>query len=121
VVFCAVAFVHRICQNHKYVCIVQSAGRCFRLYTEDSFAKELPLFTVPEISRCNITSVVLHLLAMGVQDVLSFDFIDRPPRETLRRALEQLYALGAVDENMALTNLGAVAVICVYVCVCVPQ
>ena len=29
-----------------------------------------------------------------VKDLLNFDFMDKPPAESLMRALEQLYALG---------------------------
>lgn len=37
---------------------------------------------------------------------MSFDFMDAPPAETLIRALEQLYALGALNDRGELTKLG---------------
>jgi hypothetical protein len=37
---------------------------------------------------------VLTLKAMGINDLLAFDFMDPPPAATLVTALEQLYNLG---------------------------
>ena len=44
--------------------------------------------------------------AMGINDLLSFDFMDAPPMETLITAMEQLYTLGALDDEGLLTRLG---------------
>ena len=44
--------------------------------------------------------------AMGINDLLGFDFMDPPPPATLVSALEQLYNLGALDEEGLLTRLG---------------
>ena len=48
------------------------------------------------IYRCNLASVVLQLLAMGITDVLNFDFMDKPSPEALNSAVEQLHLLGAI-------------------------
>ena len=32
---------------------------------------------------CSLTTVILQLLALGVQDPLNFDFMDKPPVEVL--------------------------------------
>jgi len=61
---------------------------------------------VPEIQRTNLASTVLSLKAMGINDLLSFDFMDAPPMETLITAMEQLYTLGALDDEGLLTRLG---------------
>ena len=37
---------------------------------------------------------------------MNFDFMDSPPAETLIRALETLYALGALNDKGDLTKLG---------------
>ena len=83
-----------------------SAGDCFRLYTAWSYAHELDDNTVPEIQRTNLGNVVLMLKSLGINDLLNFDFMDPPPAETLLRALEQLYALGALNDRGELTKLG---------------
>lgn len=81
-------------------------GKCFRLYTAWSFHHELEESTVPEIQRTNMGNVVLMLKSLGIHDLLNFDFMDKPPPETLIRALEQLYALGALNDRGELTKLG---------------
>lgn len=75
-------------------------GKCFRLYTEKAYEEELQENTIPEILRSNLSSVMLTLLKLGVQDLVHFDFIDPPAPETLMRALEALNYLGAIDENV---------------------
>ncbi len=49
---------------------------------------------------------MLTLKAMGINDLLAFDFMDPPPPATLVSALEMLYNLGALDEEGMLTRLG---------------
>ena len=54
---------------------------------------------VPEIQRTNLASTVLSLKAMGINDLLSFDFMDPPTTETMVAAMEQLHNLSALDPN----------------------
>lgn len=61
---------------------------------------------VPEIQRTNLASTVLQLKAMGINDLLSFDFMDPPPPETLICSLETLHSLGSIDDEGLLTRLG---------------
>ena len=51
-----------------------------------------------------LTAIVLQLKALGIDDVLHFDFPSPPPALTLARALEVLYALGALDEDAKLAE-----------------
>ena len=81
-------------------------GKCFRLYTAWAYNHELDDQTVPEIQRTNLASVVLLLKSLGINDLIRFDFMDPPPAETLIKALEQLYALGALNDRGQLTKLG---------------
>lgn len=81
-------------------------GKCFRLYTAWAYQHELEESTVPEIQRTNLGNVVLMLKSLGINDLINFDFMDPPPTETLLRALEQLYALGALNDKGELTTLG---------------
>ena len=62
--------------------------------------------SVPEIQRTNLGNTVLSMKAMGVNDLLHFDFMDAPPVQTLVSALEGLYALGALDAEGLLTRQG---------------
>jgi len=81
-------------------------GKCFRLYTAWSFQNELDNDNIPEIQRTNLNSIVLMLKSLGINDLIHFDFIDPPPPENLIRALEQLYALGSLNNDGDLTKLG---------------
>jgi ATP-dependent RNA helicase DHX8/PRP22 len=109
-------------------------GKCYRLYTEHAFKvsadtslpncetlsilhmcsfdhlsflqTEMLPTNIPEIQRTNLGNVVLQLKAMGINDLLGFDFMDPPPVATLVGALESLYALGALDEEGLLSRLG---------------
>jgi len=83
-----------------------SAGKCFRLYTAWAYKNELEENTIPEIQRTNLGNVVLLLKSLGINDLIHFDFMDPPPHETLVLALEQLYALGALNHKGELTKLG---------------
>ncbi|KAL9647128.1 hypothetical protein ABK040_004844 [Willaertia magna] len=81
-------------------------GKCFRLYTSYSFNNELEESPTPEIQRTNLGNVVLMLKSLGINDLIHFDFMDPPPHDTLIAALEQLYALGALNDEGDLTSLG---------------
>mmetsp|Transcript_12824 Transcript_12824/g.38739 ORF Transcript_12824/g.38739 Transcript_12824/m.38739 type:complete len:1220 (-) Transcript_12824:544-4203(-) len=81
-------------------------GKCYRLYTEAAFMGEMLPTSVPEIQRSNLGMTCLTLKAMGINDLLAFDFMDPPPPATLVSALETLYNLGALDEEGLLTKLG---------------
>lgn len=81
----------------------EGPGKVYRLYTEKAF-ETLQKTTEAEIKRANLASVVLQLKAMGIRDVLAFDFIDSPSRGALLRAFELLFALGALDTKGSLTE-----------------
>ncbi|KAI0640101.1 P-loop containing nucleoside triphosphate hydrolase protein [Trametes polyzona] len=81
-------------------------GKCYRLYTEAAFRNEMLPNSIPDIQRTNLAHTILMLKAMGINDLLSFDFMDPPPAQTMITALESLYALSALDDEGLLTRLG---------------
>ncbi|KAJ2599506.1 DEAH-box ATP-dependent RNA helicase prp22 [Coemansia sp. RSA 1721] len=81
-------------------------GKCYRLYTESAFRNEMLSNSVPEIQRVNLSSMVLQLKAMGINDLIGFDFMDPPPVQTLIASLELLHSLGALDNEGLLTRIG---------------
>ncbi|GAA6218429.1 putative ATP-dependent RNA helicase DHX33 [Lates japonicus] len=86
----------------------EDSGSCYRLYTEQEFNSLIPM-TVPEIQRCNLAGVMLQLMALGIQDVMNFDFMSKPSPEAVRSAVEHLELLGAVERKegqVSLTALG---------------
>ncbi|CAJ0907343.1 1678_t:CDS:10 [Entrophospora sp. SA101] len=72
-------------------------GHCFRLYTKYAYANELEEDTVPEIQRTNLSNVIL---------LLKFEFMDPPHEQGMISALNDLYALGALNNDGELTKLG---------------
>lgn len=81
-------------------------GKCYRLYTESAYRNEMSPTSIPEIQRINLGLTTLTMKAMGINDLLSFDFMDPPSPQALISAMEQLYSLGALDEEGLLTKLG---------------
>ena len=81
-------------------------GKCYRLYTESAFKNEMLSNAVPEIQRTNLGNTVLQLKAMGINDLIGFDFMDAPPVQTMISAMEHLFSLGALDNEGLLTRLG---------------
>ena len=84
-------------------------GKCFRLYTEGAFKKELIETTYPEVLRSNLSSTVLDLKKLGIDDLVHFDFMDPPAPETMMRALEELNYLACLDDEGEMTALGKLA------------
>ncbi|GBG74498.1 hypothetical protein CBR_g18908 [Chara braunii] len=81
----------------------EAPGKCYRLYVEEDFS-QLEDSTVPEIRRCSLASVILQLKALGIDDVLGFDLMDKPPRAAIVWSLEQLYVLGALTNEGRLSH-----------------
>jgi HrpA-like RNA helicase len=83
----------------------EAPGICYRLFPEETF-EQLPERAIPDIQRVSLEVVVLQLKCMNIDDVLGFDFIEKPLKTSLIKALEKLYALGALDNKGKLTTRG---------------
>lgn len=83
-------------------------GKCYRLYTERDWAAELIEQTYPEILRSNLANTVLELKKLGIDNLVTFDYMDPPAPETVMRALELLNYLAAFDDQGNLTPLGEI-------------
>ncbi|KAL0824236.1 hypothetical protein YC2023_014958 [Brassica napus] len=79
----------------------EGPGKCFRLYRQREFEK-LEDSTKPEIKRCNLSNVILQLKALGYDDIFGFDFIDKPSRSAIVKALAELHLLGALTDDCKL-------------------
>lgn len=82
------------------------AGTAYRLYTLNQYKHEMLASAVPEIQRTNLANVVLLLKSLGVQNLLSFHFMDPPPQDNILNSMYQLWILGALDNTGALTTAG---------------
>lgn len=81
----------------------EGPGKCFRLYPESEFWKLMDS-TVPEIKRCNLSNVVLQLKALGFDDIIGFDFMEKPSRSAIKQSLQELYLLGALTDDCKLSD-----------------
>ena len=83
----------------------EAPGNCYRLYTEAGY-NEMEERTTPEILRCDLSQAILTMKARGVNDVLNFPFLDRPPRDALEKALLHLLHLQALTETGSISPTG---------------
>ncbi|CAA0828758.1 RNA helicase family protein, partial [Striga hermonthica] len=81
----------------------EGPGKCYRLYPENEFYK-LKDSTTPEIKRCNLSKVILQLKALGIDDIVGFDFIEEPDRMSIMKSMEELFLLGALTDDSKLSD-----------------
>ncbi|XP_057430987.1 probable pre-mRNA-splicing factor ATP-dependent RNA helicase DEAH9 [Lotus japonicus] len=79
-------------------------GKCYRLYTEEYFLNHMANEGIPEIQRSNLVSCVIQLKALGIDNILGFDWPASPSPEAMIRAVEVLYSLGVMDDDAKLTS-----------------
>ncbi|RXG72925.1 putative ATP-dependent RNA helicase DHX35 [Armadillidium vulgare] len=78
-------------------------GKVYRLYPEEEYSK-FDDTTQPEMVRTNLNSAVLSLMALGIDNMLRFDFPSPPPSSHLVSALNELFALGALNDEGQLSD-----------------
>ena len=53
-----------------------------------------------------MTTPILQLKSLGIDDLMKFEWVSAPPAETVLRALEGLAAAGMIGEDGRLTVMG---------------
>jgi ATP-dependent helicase HrpB len=81
------------------------AGACVRLYSEAQF-NGLAASSSAEITRVDLSRLLLDVLSFHPGDPRAFPFFEAPPDARLRHALTLLQQLGAVDHTYRVTPLG---------------
>lgn len=81
------------------------SGVCVRLYSEAQL-DQLAAITLPELQRVSLARAVLVLKCCGVNDLVTFDLVDKPPMPAITTAARHLHCLGALDADGTLTDLG---------------
>ncbi|EGN98808.1 hypothetical protein SERLA73DRAFT_54848 [Serpula lacrymans var. lacrymans S7.3] len=82
-----------------------SSGICYRLYPASTFAS-LSRTIPPEITRTDMTTPILQLKSLGIDDLMKFEWVSAPPAESVLRALEGLVSAGMISDNGRLTVVG---------------
>ncbi|KAJ5676177.1 ATP-dependent RNA helicase prh1 [Penicillium macrosclerotiorum] len=83
----------------------EAPGQCFRLYTEKDYLA-LDETNTPEILRCDLSQALLNMKARGVDDIVRFPFLTRPPREALEKALLGLLSIDALEDDGRISDVG---------------
>ena len=102
-----------VTKEHSLAGLKQRRGRAGRLtdgfyhalYTRESLERR-PAYTEPEIRRSNLAGIILTMKKNGISDIHGFDFLDRPNRQSIDAAIEELRALGALDNQEKITLIG---------------
>lgn len=81
------------------------AGVCYRMYSGDTY-ESLVQGNTPQILIEPLDSNLLQLKSMGVQNILSFPFINVPSEQAIEESLESLQGIGAIDNDGNITGLG---------------
>ncbi|MBP5789427.1 MAG: ATP-dependent RNA helicase HrpA [Neisseriaceae bacterium] len=82
-----------------------AAGVCIRLYSEDDF-RGRDEYTLPEILRSNLASVLLRMAALKLGDIDAFPFIEKPDNRYINDGYQLLQELGAMDDKRQMTAIG---------------
>lgn len=82
----------------------EAPGKCFRMLTSEEY-NQLPDHTTAEITRTNLTNVVLSLKIMH-QNPLNFSYFESPQPKYIHKAVKDLQLLGALLKSGELTTTG---------------
>ena len=80
-------------------------GVCFRLWDERETQALVP-YAAPEILAADLSGFLLDLAHWGVADPHKLTFLDQPPEPALAEAKSLLRALGALDPDGRITEVG---------------
>ena len=73
-------------------------GYCYRLYSTGLFNK-MDKFTMPQISNCPLSQVILTLKSMNVKNIHKFPFLTKPNSFFLYKGIEHLIVLNALKSD----------------------
>lgn len=80
-------------------------GICVRLFSQTDYEGR-DRFTMPEIQRTNLASVILQMKTLRLGELDDFPLLDPPKPEAIRDGYRTLEELGAIDEHGNLTDIG---------------
>lgn len=83
----------------------QFPGVCYRLWNKMDEGS-MPGHDIPEILRAELSESLLFLAAQGITDFSAFSWYEMPAPLPLKKAVENLQNLGALDEGNKITPLG---------------
>ena len=82
-----------------------SEGLCYRLFTFADY-DQLSTVTMPEITRTELSSAILQLKALGIDNFMKLKWLTIPPSESIAQSLSSLMVHSVIDDDGHLTPLG---------------
>lgn len=82
-----------------------SEGLCYRLYTFSDYNR-LSTVTMPEVTRTELSSAILQLKALGIDNFMKIQWLTIPPSESIAQSLSSLIIHSVIDNDGRLTPLG---------------
>lgn len=83
----------------------QAHGKCIRLWNKmDEIS--MPDHEPAEILNADLTSSLLFLAQQKISDFQSFSWFEKPPKENIQKACNELRLLEAIDDKNQLTPIG---------------
>ena len=82
-----------------------SEGLCYRLYPFSAY-DQLSTVTIPEISRTELSSVILQLKALGIDNFMKLQWLTIPPSGSIAQSFSSLIIQSVIDNDGRLTSLG---------------
>lgn len=79
-------------------------GTCYRLYTNEDYAHMCD-YLPPEIKRCNLDGIILQMISIGIKEINTFDFLEKPDEGRIKAALTNLLNLKAIKSTLTLDNI----------------
>lgn len=80
-------------------------GICIRLFSQTDYESR-ERYTMPEIQRTNLASVILQTKAFKLGAIERFPFIDSPKSAAITDGYKTLFEIGALDSGNELTEIG---------------
>jgi ATP-dependent RNA helicase DDX35 len=82
-----------------------SEGLCYRLYPFSVY-DQLSTVAIPEISRTELSSVILQLKALGIDNFMKLQWLTVPPSESIAQSFSSLLIQSVIDNDGRLSSLG---------------
>lgn len=82
-----------------------SEGICYRLYPSATF-DSLPYSTPPEITRVDLTTPLVQLKSLGIDDLMKLEWVTMPPSESILHALNEMLQAKLISADGHLTVMG---------------
>lgn len=83
----------------------EGKGLVLRLYTDEEYEKNMASFPPSQMLTTPTDDVLLNLFALGIRDLETFPWLEKPNTKAIKSGLELLHRLGAIISTPATNSL----------------